>query len=59
MVLVVPPIAVAALSAGPDTVAAVDQLTALDQSRVHKRAGARDSADLVTVQQGLRASLRL
>jgi mRNA interferase MazF len=55
----VPPIAVAVPSAGPESVAVVDQLTAVDKSRLRKRVGALSTADLTTVENSLRMILRL
>jgi mRNA interferase MazF len=55
----VPPIAVAVPSAGPGSVAVVDQLTAVDKGRLRRRVGALSAADLTTVEDSLRMILRL
>jgi mRNA interferase MazF len=54
-----PPIAVAVPSAGSGSVAVVDQLTAVDKSRLRKRAGALNTVDITTIENSLRMILRL
>lgn len=55
----VPPIASAVTSAGPDSVAVCDQVTAVDKRRVKNRCGSLSTKDLQAVEQSVRLVLGL
>ena len=54
-----PPIAIAVASAGPDSVAVCDQVTAVDKRRLKNRTGCVSPADLRVIEQGVRLVLGL
>ena len=54
-----PPVAIAVLSAGPDSVAVCDQIAAIDKRRLKRRVGALSLADLREVEKSLRVVLVL
>lgn len=53
------PLVIAVPSAGKDSVAICDQVRALDKSRLTRRIGVIDEADLLTLEEGLRETLGL
>ena len=55
----VPPIAIAVPSAGPDSVAVCDQVTAVDKRRVKNRSGSVDADDMKAIEQSVRLVLGL
>ena len=55
----VPPIAIAVPSAGPDSVAVCDQVTAVDKRRVKNRSGSVDADDMKAIEQSARLVLGL
>jgi len=54
-----PPIVVATPSAGPGSVAACDQIRAVDKGRLTRRAGVLAGTDLRAVEAGVRSVLEL
>jgi mRNA interferase MazF len=54
-----PPIVVAATSAGPNSVAVCDQLRAVDKRRLTRVSGRLSTADLRTIEEGVRRVLEL
>ena len=54
-----PPIVVATPSAGPNSVAVCDQLRAVDQRRLTRTSGRLSTADLRTIEEGVRRVLEL
>jgi|SRR5262245_54835974 len=54
-----PPIVVATPSAGPDSVAVCDQLRAVDKRRLALPSGRLSTADLHSVEEGVRGVLEL
>lgn len=54
-----PPIVVAAPSAGPNSVAVCDQLRAVDKQRLTRNSGRLSTADLQTIEEGVRRVLEL
>lgn len=54
-----PPIAIAVTSAGPDSVAVCDQMTAVDRRRLKVRMGSVSPADLRSIEQSVRLVLGL
>jgi mRNA interferase MazF len=55
----VPPIAIAVPSAGTDSVAVCDQITAVDKKRLQKKFGALNKEDLRAVETSIRLVLNL
>ena len=55
----VPPIAIAVASAGPDSVAVCDQVTAVDKRRVKNRAGSISAKDMQAIEHSVRLVLGL
>lgn len=55
----VPPIAIAVTSAGPDSVAVCDQVTAVDKRRLKGRSGRVNASDLQAIEQSVRLVLGL
>ena len=55
----VPPIAIAVVSAGPDSVAVCDQVTAVDKRRVKNKTGSVSPKDLQAIEQSVRMVLGL
>ena len=55
----VPPVAIAVASAGPDSVAVCDQVTAVDKRRVKNRSGSLSAKDLQAIEQSVRLVLGL
>ena len=55
----VPPVAIAVPSAGPDSVAVCDQVTAMDKRRVKNRSGSLSARDLQAIEQSVRLVLGL
>ena len=55
----VPPIAIAVSSAGPDSVAVCDQVSAVDKRRVQKKSGRVSAHDLQAIEQSVRLVLGL
>ena len=55
----VPPIAIAAPSAGPDSVAVCDQITTVDKRRVKNKSGSISAKDLRAIEQSVRLVLGL
>jgi mRNA interferase MazF len=54
-----PPIVVAAPSARPNSVAVCDQLRAVDKQRLTRNSGRLSTADLQTIEEGVRQVLEL
>ena len=54
-----PPIAIAVASAGPDSVAVCDQVTAVDKRRLKNRTGSVSPNDLQAIEQSVRLVLGL
>ena len=54
-----PPIAIAVASAGADSVAVCDQVTAVDKKRVKNKAGRVSAGDMRTIEQSVRLVLGL
>ena len=54
-----PPIAIALASAGPESVAVCDQVTAVDKRRLKKKAGSVSAADLQAIERSVRLVLGL
>ena len=54
-----PPIAIAVASAGPDSVAVCDQVTAVDKRRLKKKTGRVSPGDLQAIEQSVRLVLGL
>ena len=54
-----PPIAIAVASAGPDSVAVCDQVTAVDKRRLKGKAGRISAKDLQAIEQSVRLVLGL
>jgi mRNA interferase MazF len=54
-----PPIVVAAISAGPNSVAVCDQLRAVDKRRLTRMSGRLSTTDLRTIEEGVRRVLEL
>ncbi len=54
-----PPIAIAVASAGPDSVAVCDQVTAVDKRRLKNRTGSVSPKDLQAIEQSVRLVLGL
>ena len=52
-----PPVSIAVLSAGPDSVAVCDQIAAIDKRRLKRRVAALSVADLREVEKSLRLVL--
>lgn len=55
----VPPIAIAVVSAGPNSVAVCDQVTAVDKRRVKNKTGSVSPKDLQAIEQSVRMVLGL
>ena len=55
----VPPVAIAVASAGPDSVAVCDQVTAVDKRRVKNRSGSLSAKDMQAIEQSVRLVLGL
>ena len=55
----VPPIAIAAVSAGADSVAVCDQVTAVDKRRLKGKTGRVSARDLQAIEQSVRLVLGL
>lgn len=54
-----PPIAIAVASAGPDSVAVCDQVTAVDKRRVKNWAGSVSAKDMQAIEHSVRLVLGL
>ncbi len=54
-----PPIAIAVTSAGPDSIAVCDQVTAVDKRRLKNRTGCVSPTDLRAIEQSVRLVLGL
>ena len=55
----VPPIAIAVASAGPDSVAVCDQVSAVDKRRVKNKSGSVSAKDLRAIEESVRLVLGL
>ena len=54
-----PPVAIAVLSPGPDSMAVCDQIAAIDKRRLKRRVGALSATDLREVEESVRLILVL